>query len=149
MFRRIELIEVTDYRKIAKEMRASGWTPSRFISEKAKNAPLEWTKSGLCFNSCAFEVFKAWVDRLEDAITNGHKGIPNKNGRFYFTEEGWDKVGRFVIDACIQTKTQYRVLKVKEKEMDVLYRNAYEVMLRPRKKREGRREDKKYQGPVA
>jgi hypothetical protein len=137
------LITVTDYREIAKEMKANGWTPSDFIAELAQSGEREWLKSGLCFNGCDMAVFDSWVDRLEEGITNKHRGVPNKNGRFYFTEEGWNRVGRYAVAACIKTGTQYRVLKVKEKEMDVIFRGAYEVMLRPKKKRRDRKEDQR------
>ena len=84
-------------------------------------------KSGLM--ACSpFEVIRAW-NRL-----NAPRGQLNKNYRFYFSEEGWRRYGRPTVAACQKTGQQYRVIRVKERSMDVMYRDECQVAVRPRKK---------------
>jgi hypothetical protein len=74
------------------------------------------------------EVIDAWI-----SMNNPRKEI-NKNVRFYFTEAGWDKYGRNTVAACIRTKQKYRVLAVEEHDVDVLYKDEYQVCIRPKRK---------------
>lgn len=59
----------------------------------------------------------------------------SKNTRFYFTEEGWRRYGRPTVAACQTVGQRYRVIAIKERSVDVLYRDAVQVAVRPKKKR--------------
>lgn len=72
------------------------------------------------------EIIDAWIPWLRGP----NKSIPG-NARFYFTEEGWRKVGRNVAAACRRAGQKYRVIKVKENAIDVVCRNEYEVAGQP------------------
>ena len=84
-------------------------------------------KDGLCGIS-EEEVADAWADDLPSPTKR-----LNKNCRFYFTEQGWEQIGRKVIDACIRSGQEYRVISVKEKSVDVFYRDELQVAVRHRK----------------
>ena len=77
------------------------------------------------------EVIDAWIEDLN---------IPRrrlyKNCRFYFTEHGWNTIGRRVVGACIHSGTQYRVIAIKERSVDVMYRDEVQVAVRPKDERE-------------
>ena len=60
--------------------------------------------------------------------------IPH-NCRFYFTEAGWRRYGRSALTACQQYGYDYRVIAVKEKSVDVVYRDEVQVAARPKKKK--------------
>ncbi len=68
------------------------------------------------------------------AELNAPRRSMGKICRFYFTEMGWDKFGREVVAACRQTGQRYRVLAVREREVEVLYADDWQVMVRPRKR---------------
>jgi hypothetical protein len=74
------------------------------------------------------QVTDAWI-RL-----NNPRRVINKNGRFYFTEAGWDQYGRQTVAACIRSGEEYRVLAVKEHDVDVIYKDEYQVCIRPKHK---------------
>lgn len=111
MFRRIELIET-----------GKRWNGTRHDF-----------KHGLCGISYHPDpndyVFKAWA------------GIPlpkssrhlNKNCRFFFTEAGWKKYGSETLDACKRVNYNFRIKTIKEKSVDVFYKDKYQVAVRPRK----------------
>jgi len=75
-----------------------------------------------------------------DIVTDAWGGLHvprkpiNKNVRFYFTELGWKKFGRPTIDACIQSGQDYRIMAVEEHDMDIYYRDEYQVCLLPKRK---------------
>ncbi len=71
----------------------------------------------------------AWAE-----LNLAHK-IGTKNCRFYFTEKGWSHFGSEIVAACRQTGRQYRVLAVREREVDILYADDWQVMIKPRKNR--------------
>jgi hypothetical protein len=56
-----------------------------------------------------------------------------REGKCYFTERGWDEVGRKVIGILKKYKAAFRVLTVKEKEFEVMFEDRVQVVLRPRK----------------
>lgn len=58
-----------------------------------------------------------------------------KNCRFYFTEDGWKRYGRATVTACQKTGQRYRVISIKERSIDIVYRDEYQVAVRPRKNR--------------
>jgi hypothetical protein len=74
------------------------------------------------------EVIDAWISM------NSPRKENNKKVRFYFTEAGWDKYGRNTVAACLRTKQKYRVLAVDEHDVDVVYKDEYQVCIRPKRK---------------
>ncbi len=112
MFRRIEMI----YPQKITLQHANGTLESN-----------EAFKAGLM--ACGDEkVIEAWFEKLNGP---GQRSIP-RNTKFYFTESGWQKVGRHVITACQQVGQEYRVIKIKENEVNVVWRDEYEVAAQPR-----------------
>lgn len=84
-------------------------------------------KSGLM--TCSpLEVLLAWT------ALKSPRGQLYKNCRFYFTEEGWRRYGRPTVAACQKTGQEYRVIRVKERSVDVMYRDEWQVAVRVRKK---------------
>jgi hypothetical protein len=98
-------------------------------SYKQKDGSTHWYKNGLCGFSNEL-VVDAWF-----GLHVPRKRI-NKNGRFYFTELGWEKYGRAVIKACMESGQEYRVLAVEEHDCTILYKDEVQVVLFP--KRRGR-----------
>ena len=92
-------------------------------------------KHGLC-GVTTEEVVDAWFDKLA-----GPKGRIPWNAKFYFTEIGWDEVGRHVVAACQRSGQEYRVIAIKENEIDVVFQDEYEVAGQP--VRRGRKEGKR------
>jgi hypothetical protein len=84
-------------------------------------------KHGLCGVSTP-EVIDAWFDKIRGPSC----AIP-ANCRFYFTEKGWQAAGHDVIAACQRSGQKYRVLKIKESDLDIVYRDAYEVAGQPKR----------------
>jgi len=56
------------------------------------------------------------------------KAASHRRGKFYFTERGWAKWGRKVVDAAVATGVAYRVVAVKEASVDVRYADKDQVM---------------------
>lgn len=80
------------------------------------------------------DVADAWIFDLRGPK---RRGLPH-NCRFYFTELGWDKVGRNVVKACIKNNQEYRVIAIKETDAQVIWRDKYtqyEVAVQPKRKR--------------
>lgn len=108
MYRRIEIIHDENYK-----------TP------KGENYHYRH-KTGLM--SCVDNsVIQTWIHQL-----TGPRAT--RNARFYFTEQGWKEVGRKVIKQLQKVKQKYRVIKIKEKSVDVIAKGPFEVAIRPRKK---------------
>lgn len=74
------------------------------------------------------EVADAWIDM------KGPRRRLFKNCRFYFTDEGWRRYGRPTVAACLRTGQRFRVIAIKEKSMDVVYRDEIQVAVRPKRK---------------
>ena len=92
------------------------------------------------------EVINAWFDKLRGP--GKRRDIP-RNARFYFTELGWDEVGRKVVEACQQVGQEYRVIKVKEEAVNVVWRDRHyglEVAAQPKKHRQNQRRDDRKAG---
>lgn len=87
-------------------------------------------KQGLC-GFCEEAVADAWADDMP-----GPKKKLHKNCRFFFTELGWDEFGRNIVAACISSGQRYRVISVKERSVDVMYGDKYQVAVRPLKRRD-------------
>ncbi|HEY5671970.1 MAG TPA: hypothetical protein VIS10_18405 [Anaerolineales bacterium] len=86
------------------------------------------------------KIVEAWSDKLRGPGKR-QSGI-RRNARFYFTELGWKEVGRKVVEACQQVGQEYRVIKVKEGTVNVVWRDRHyglEVAAQPRKRRHNRR----------
>jgi hypothetical protein len=108
MFRRIELIN----------------------SYQLKDGSTFWIKHGLTGVSTEL-VADAWC-----GLHVPRKKINKNNGKFYFTELGWNTYGREVVKACIQSGQEYRVISVEEHDVSIIYRDEMQVVLHP--KRRGR-----------
>ena len=79
------------------------------------------------------EIDEAWINDLRGP----DRHLPS-NSRFYFTEHGWNVIGRNVIAACGRTGQKYRVIRVKESDVDVVWRDHftdYEVAAQPLRRR--------------
>jgi hypothetical protein len=126
MFRRIELIDEVSaehYRNFIEALRQRIDDPHYNIE---KEYPRFW-KSGLMgFGNPV--VWDAWQQM------NSPRRPVNRNARFYFTEEGWRRYGRETIEVCQQVGQRYRVLRIKENVVDVIYRDEFQVAVRPRRK---------------
>jgi len=122
VFRRIELINglgADEYDNMIQALERNGETIDKDLTR--------YWKTGLMgFGNEV--VTEAWV----------HMPSPKrslyKNCRFYFTEAGWRRFGRSTIIACQKTNQEYRVLRIKEKSVDVVYRDEYQVAVRPKRK---------------
>jgi hypothetical protein len=86
-------------------------------------------KGGLCFVPVKEGIFEVWSD-----MPAPKKRI-RKNCRFFFTEVGWNTYGRKIIQACQRVGQEYRVLRVKENSVEVVYKDEIQVVVRPLRKR--------------
>ena len=84
-------------------------------------------KTGICGIMLFDEIIDAWIDDLP-----APKKRLRKNCRFYFTELGWNIIGRNIIAACMKARQEYRVLCVKERSVEVFYKDDLQVAVRPR-----------------
>ena len=126
MYRRIELIDemnAEDYEAFIESMRQSVSDPDVDLE---REYPRFW-KTVLvgCGNP---EVWDAWVE-----MKSPRREV-NRTARFSFTEEGWRRYGRKTIQICQQVGQRYRVLRIKESSVDVIYRDEFQVAVRPKKK---------------
>jgi hypothetical protein len=63
--------------------------------------------------------------------------IQNRRARFYFTERGWDEVGRYVAREAQEKGFLIRVIRRKNPEASqIVYRDAFQVALLHSKERE-------------
>lgn len=125
MFRRIELIRERDDSLI-------------FVLPDGTEEIFDWCKSGIC--SCYGAISRAWAGKLRGP----DRPIP-RNAKFYFTERGWREIGRHVVAACKYEEQEYRVIRVKERDVNVVWRDRHydtEVAAQPRKKKHCRRKRK-------
>jgi hypothetical protein len=126
MYRRIELIDemsAEDYRVLIESLRQNLSDPDVDLE---REYPRFW-KTGLM--GCGNPV--VWDARLD---MNSPRRPVNRNAHFYFTEEGWRRYGRKTIEVCQQVGQRYRILRVKESAVDVIYRDEFQVAVRPKKK---------------
>jgi hypothetical protein len=82
----------------------------------------------MCF--CTEEVADAWVLDMQ-----GPNKRFSRRGRFFFTEEGWDKYGRKIVSACKKSGQKFRIHKIKENKRDVAYQDKIQVVLLPPRKK--------------
>jgi hypothetical protein len=123
VFRRIELIDQMSaeiYDNMIKAMQERG--------EGIDKSLTRFWKSGLMGFGHEL-VTEAWIQM------NNPRRTLFKNCRFYFTEAGWRQYGRPTVRACQQTDQQYRVISIKEHSVDVVYRDEFQVAVRPKKKK--------------
>lgn len=73
-------------------------------------------------------VLAVWMDRLRGRGTG-------KNNRYYFTELGWREIGRDIVSICHRDGIRIRVIRVKERSVDVMVGDELEVATRIRRKR--------------
>lgn len=122
MFRRIELIRERDDCLI-------------FGLPDGTEEICDWSKSGIC--SCYGAIAEAWLGKLRGP----DRPIP-RNAKFYFTERGWREIGRHVVAACKYEEQAYRIIRVKERDVNVVWRDRHydtEVAAQPRKEKHRRR----------
>ena len=77
------------------------------------------------------EVADTWIDKLRGP----DRSLPG-NAHFYFTEKGWREVGRPVLEACGRSGQRCRVIRIKENEIDVVWRDkhtGFEVAGQPKR----------------
>jgi hypothetical protein len=96
---------------------------------RQKDGSVDHLISGICFTIQTSEVAESWID------LNTPRRRLNKNLRFYFTEAGWEKYGRAIVAACQRSGQGYRVLRTKERSVDVFYKDEWQVAVRVRKRR--------------
>jgi hypothetical protein len=128
VFRRIEIIQHVspeDYEATIQSIRRTTGAPE---SEIHREFPRAW-KMGL-LGTAGSPAVDAWIDMPSPRRV----AIP-RSCRFYFTEAGWRRYGRPAVAACQQFGFDYRVIAVKEKSVDVVYRDEVQVAARPRKKK--------------
>jgi hypothetical protein len=83
----------------------------------------------------------AMADTWFGKLRGPDRPIP-RNAKFYFTEHGWREIGRKVAAACKKERQQFRIIRVKERDVEVVWRDLYydtEVAAQPRKKNPRRR----------
>ena len=132
MFRRIELIEHMSRREQLRMLRRlSGVAdlPLRIVEQITDR---DW-KQGLMGLSRHETVVRAWIQMPAPRRLS-------KNTRFYFTEEGWRRYGRKTVAACQTVGQRYRVIRIKERSVDVVFRDDVQVAVRPKKPRQPRSE---------
>ena len=127
MFRRIEIIQHTEpgaYERLIQAIHQDTGEPEEEIRLQV---PRE-CKMGL-LGTTASPASDPWIEM------NSPRRAVNRKCRFYFTEEGWRRYGRSTIAACQRIGQEYRVLAIKEKSVDVIYRDEFQVAVRPKRKR--------------
>lgn len=127
MFRRIELINgmsADHYDNMIRSLQQNGEAIDKDLTRYWKTGLMGFGNE---------TVTEAWGE-----MPSPKRSI-TRNCRFYFTEEGWRRYGRLTITACQQTNQEYRVLRIKEKSVDIVYRDEYQVAVRPRRKDVSRR----------
>ncbi len=130
MFRRIELIEHMSRREQIRFLRRLAGVSNIPVQILDQITSRDW-KHGLMGLTRHGTVIRAWVEMPSPRRLF-------KNTKFYFTEEGWRRYGRKTVAACLTVGQRYRVIRIKEKSVDVVYRDDVQVAVRPRKARQAR-----------
>lgn len=127
MYRRIELISHDPKNPGGK------WDTWTWKGKEYKEYNSGHYKSGIMGLS-HMDVADAWIYDLR-----GPKRTIPSNCKFYFTELGWDKIGRNVVKACMKNNQEYRVIAIKETDAQVVWRDKYtqyEVAIQPKKRKQ-------------
>jgi hypothetical protein len=128
VFRRIELIEHIPAEEVREGITRTAQLLGRPLPDLTTVGPVDW-KHGLTGQTRKPIIYLAW----------GHMPGPrrrlNRNCRFYFTELGWNKYGRPTVSLCKRHHQRFRIITVKERSVEVLYRDEFQVAVRPRKPR--------------
>jgi hypothetical protein len=122
MFRRIELI-----RENADDV--------VFVLPDGTEEKWRWGISGLYPN------YGAIAEATGGKLRGPDCPIP-RNAKFYFTERGWREIGRHAVAACKYEGQAYRIIRVKERDVNVVWRDRHydtEVAAQPRRKKHCRR----------
>lgn len=69
-----------------------------------------------------------------EVLRGPNKPIPS-NTRFFFTEKGWEEVGRHTVAGCKQQGQHVKVIAVKESSVNVVWGDEYEVAVQPKRSR--------------
>ena len=93
-----------------------------------KSWPNDWEKTGLnalgpILNMCGV--------RAPTKIRT-HKSV-----RFFFTEVSWNKAGRRILHGIRGIRWDHRVISIKGKSVDIVFRDNLQVAVRPRRKKDG------------
>lgn len=130
MFRRIEVI----WNPTPKQLKAQKMVNQLFGSDEPV---MNGVKGGLWTgNISPIEVHETWWDKCLGPGSSGRGNIPrNKNCRFFFTEKGWEECGSKACAKLREMKVEFRVITIKEKSVDVVWKASHEVAVRPRRKK--------------
>lgn len=121
MFRRIELI----YWHTCKR---------KFCSRKGGIfSCLPCYRAPVSYHNSWEEIFESWA--IDTKIKGNCGNIP-RNAKFFFTERGWEEIGKKIVNICLKTKTKFRILKVKENSVNVVWNNGYELAAQPKKEKQ-------------
>lgn len=71
----------------------------------------------------------SWTKKLRGPR---NKSIP-QNTRFFFTEKGWQAIGRHTVARCKESGQEVRVIAVKEDSVNVVWGDEFEVAAQPKK----------------
>lgn len=129
MFRRIELIERMRLTRRTEWLRGFAAVAGLSVAAVDQITSIDW-KHGLTGVGGNNEVADAWIDM------KGPRRRIFKNCRFYFTEEGWRRYGRPTVAACLRTGQRFRVITIKERSVDVMYRDEVQVAVRAKRRRD-------------
>jgi len=66
--------------------------------------------------------------------------IPTKS-RFFFTEQGWKLYGKYILGDIQTCGIKARVLSVKHRSVDVVYKDRWQVAVVKRKPKQGKRQE--------
>lgn len=130
MFRRIEMIEHMSRREQLRVLRRLSGVADLPLRVVEQITDRDW-KQGLMGLTRHEAVTRAWIQMPAPRRLS-------KNTRFYFTEEGWRRYGRKTVAACLTVGQRYRVIRIKEKSVDIVYRDDVQVAVRPKKSRQVR-----------
>ncbi len=122
MFRRIEFIKRLNAARERELLEALAKGANAFSGERVR-----FEKTGI-MGGTNYIVDSQWT------LMNAPRRALHKNCRFYFTEAGWKMYGRPTVIACQQTGQAYRIVTLKEKSVDIFYRDEIQVAVRPKKK---------------
>lgn len=96
------------------------------------------TPCGLFYKVGAGSILGNIMRKLNLLVSNILEGIvQRKKVQFFFTELGWEKIGRHILREAIRKfgKNNVRVITCKENYVDVVYRDRFQVAVRYRKRK--------------